>query len=93
MLHKQGIDRANQLTGVPQHRKDITLFEGFMKLFYEVVDDVGAVVDGGYRYRLSGADAVKGRLVDQENPLEDTVLLHQIDIWRVGARRGRGLGS
>ena len=89
VLDQQRVHRAHELPSLAQHREDVTLFHGLMETFDEVVDDLGSVVDVGHGRPLSAGDAIDTLLVDEEHPLENPVLLHQVHIRRDGVRRGR----
>jgi hypothetical protein len=54
-----------------------------METLDEVVDDLSAVMDGRDRKLLSDALTPYALLIDQQYPLENTMLLHEIDIRRV----------
>jgi hypothetical protein len=73
--------------------KDVAFFQRLVEALDEVVDDLGAVVDGRSGRGHAGVDAADGCLVDQQDPLEDAMFSHQVDIgWVVQASRRRPRG-
>jgi hypothetical protein len=89
MLDEERVYGADQLPGVAQSREDVALFERLVETLDEVMDDLGAVVDGRRRRGHAGVDPANRRLVDQQDSLEDAVLSHQVDVGWVVWARGR----
>ena len=78
VLAEQGVDQAGELPGLTEAGKKIVFFLPFVIIFYKAADDAGGCVQGREIGRLAADDLLTGMVIDQQDPVEQAVFLHQV---------------
>jgi hypothetical protein len=78
VLLSENPDEVGELSGLLEAREEVILLELLVVVLQEALDDRGRAMERVGRERLVRPDPPNALVVDQQDPVEDTVLAHEV---------------